>query len=374
MMFENVPKIAEAKTRNLKELAKLAGADPTSFYIGADFRKVDISGQNLEGLDLTNAQFAGVIADSATVVDRRFRPKLFAEVLRSREVPDWRNLSREGLMDHAVIAARAGQMGFALEVVDELLRREPLPPHIASLVRCEELPEEARNHVYRIWAKTYRGNPAIATVWALIGYDRSIKNVIADLVKFVERFSDRDLAEYSIDDPVTTIIGVGSSSRASLGVIAHWLDYHANSQKLKEVYDFMFHFPSWAVRPISDGFSQFVRANLGDKSLGPLIARALPYFRKSGPNVDDQALEWLVRHPKAPSSKEVLLECLKGRGSGRKLAKAFNKWTYHNDWRASEDDHLFRQARLLLSRPDVTGRSSSTLRNRLAIELVRQDI
>jgi hypothetical protein len=43
-----------ADTSDLRELAKIAGRDPKTFYIGVDFAKLEISDQDLRGIGLSN--------------------------------------------------------------------------------------------------------------------------------------------------------------------------------------------------------------------------------------------------------------------------------------------------------------------------------
>lgn len=47
-MFENVLKILSADTDDLKELAEIAGANPKTIFIGADFRSIDITPNDLK--------------------------------------------------------------------------------------------------------------------------------------------------------------------------------------------------------------------------------------------------------------------------------------------------------------------------------------
>ena len=54
--LDGIMDILEAETTDLRELAKIAGANPETFYRGANFRKSDLRYQQLTGLDLTNTK------------------------------------------------------------------------------------------------------------------------------------------------------------------------------------------------------------------------------------------------------------------------------------------------------------------------------
>jgi hypothetical protein len=50
-----VVKLLQSDTNNLRELARIAGADPRTFYRGIDSRKLDLDGQNIEGIEFSNS-------------------------------------------------------------------------------------------------------------------------------------------------------------------------------------------------------------------------------------------------------------------------------------------------------------------------------
>jgi hypothetical protein len=55
----------------LRELAKLAGADPRYFYRGVDLSGVDLRAQDLRGMDFTGADLSRARIDPSTLFDRR---------------------------------------------------------------------------------------------------------------------------------------------------------------------------------------------------------------------------------------------------------------------------------------------------------------
>lgn len=51
--LEKVLTLLKADTANLRELARLAGGNPKTFYKGVDINQIDIEGQNLEGMEFS---------------------------------------------------------------------------------------------------------------------------------------------------------------------------------------------------------------------------------------------------------------------------------------------------------------------------------
>lgn len=66
--------ILTSEEANLKRLAALVGADPKTFYRGADLSRADLSGQDLRGMDFTGAILRGAIFDDQTYIDPKFDP------------------------------------------------------------------------------------------------------------------------------------------------------------------------------------------------------------------------------------------------------------------------------------------------------------
>lgn len=109
MAFENLIKILELESLDLKELAQAAGGDIESFYDGIDFAGIDLRGQDLssfrmKGAKLRNAQYDGSTKFSETVAaklsttttPRRFEAtERLAKVLRDafQDVEEARRLA-----------------------------------------------------------------------------------------------------------------------------------------------------------------------------------------------------------------------------------------------------------------------------------------
>ena len=66
---DKVVELLCAHTIDLRELAYLAGADPTTFYIGARFNGADLRGQDLRGMNLEPDALSGAIMDENTLVE-----------------------------------------------------------------------------------------------------------------------------------------------------------------------------------------------------------------------------------------------------------------------------------------------------------------
>ena len=78
---ENVLRLLEAETDDLTELARMVGAEPKTFYRGANFRCADLSSEDLSRFDLTGALTSdAVLIDQQrwTLIDNEERAKLFA--------------------------------------------------------------------------------------------------------------------------------------------------------------------------------------------------------------------------------------------------------------------------------------------------------
>lgn len=62
-----IERVLRASTGDLRELARIAGMDPKTLYIGTGLSGVDLRGQDLRGMILTNRK--GAITDETTVLD-----------------------------------------------------------------------------------------------------------------------------------------------------------------------------------------------------------------------------------------------------------------------------------------------------------------
>jgi hypothetical protein len=67
--LRDVAKVLRAETGDLRELARLAGSDPATLYIGTSLDGVDIRGQDLRGMSLPGLNLNKVLRDDRTLVD-----------------------------------------------------------------------------------------------------------------------------------------------------------------------------------------------------------------------------------------------------------------------------------------------------------------
>jgi hypothetical protein len=68
-LMEALERVLRAQTADLRELAKVAGADPRGFYIGTKLDGVDLRGQDLRGMILPGLDQAKVRTDEGTLLD-----------------------------------------------------------------------------------------------------------------------------------------------------------------------------------------------------------------------------------------------------------------------------------------------------------------
>jgi len=64
-----VIELIQADTADLRQLARLAGGDPETFYVGTNLDGADIRGQDLRGMKFTGLENADVKQDENTLVD-----------------------------------------------------------------------------------------------------------------------------------------------------------------------------------------------------------------------------------------------------------------------------------------------------------------
>jgi hypothetical protein len=64
--------LLQANTSDLRELARLAGADPKTFYQGIEIERLDLAGQNIEGMEFSTSSKTYVPAGTQLVLDLEF--------------------------------------------------------------------------------------------------------------------------------------------------------------------------------------------------------------------------------------------------------------------------------------------------------------
>jgi hypothetical protein len=75
--LDKVITLLVAPTANLRELAILAGADPATFYVGTDIGKLDLAGQDIDGMKFSSGDVA---SDAVQLVLRLKSPEQLQHV------------------------------------------------------------------------------------------------------------------------------------------------------------------------------------------------------------------------------------------------------------------------------------------------------
>ncbi len=75
---ERIEKILLSSSSDLRELAAIAGFDPTKFYTHQDLTGCDLRGQDLRGMDLTGTNIENAVIDESTKIDPDHDPRLLS--------------------------------------------------------------------------------------------------------------------------------------------------------------------------------------------------------------------------------------------------------------------------------------------------------
>jgi hypothetical protein len=70
--LQTVATVLQSEVTDLKELAKIAGAEPRHFYMGTCLDGVNICGQDLRGLEFSGLKRAAVVFDNLTKLDPKY--------------------------------------------------------------------------------------------------------------------------------------------------------------------------------------------------------------------------------------------------------------------------------------------------------------
>lgn len=85
--LDGVSKILESDSENLRELATIAGLDPSDLYAYVDLSGCDLRGQDLRGMDFTGSRIEACLIDSLTQIDAEYDPrnkKIYKKIKISR--------------------------------------------------------------------------------------------------------------------------------------------------------------------------------------------------------------------------------------------------------------------------------------------------
>src|SRR4051812_43347157 len=73
--LDGVLLLLQADTSDLRELARLAGGNPKTFYRGANLDGVDISGQDVGDMEFTRFSSAQTTVDETTKIEATYKPR-----------------------------------------------------------------------------------------------------------------------------------------------------------------------------------------------------------------------------------------------------------------------------------------------------------
>jgi hypothetical protein len=82
--LSKVIELLQVETADLRELARLAGGNPKTFYRGARLDGVDLRGQDLRGMQFTELGATNLLVDEGTRVDRRYLGAIRPEDTRNK--------------------------------------------------------------------------------------------------------------------------------------------------------------------------------------------------------------------------------------------------------------------------------------------------
>lgn len=106
--LDKVIMLLKADTANLRELARIAGADPKIFYRGIDPNELDLAGQDIEGMEFSSPTPVDQINDrqlqlDLPALDHELRPEQVVYVIKSAPRQEERTalLLAEFLQDRA---------------------------------------------------------------------------------------------------------------------------------------------------------------------------------------------------------------------------------------------------------------------------------
>lgn len=311
--FTNVTKILGLHSSRLTDLAAAAGVDSKYFYVGATFFGVDVRGEDLSDVNLSGADFAGVIADSGTTVDKKYRRQLFQaavdSVYRGQDLfKAVRARSPEDIVNAIVMLARAGDP--KAELLLEVFNKNGVPPKFSSMLMvCDELSAHSRQLYYSKWIATYGDDPSAAIVLAVVCYEfETFPDVLRDSSNYVERFSGPEYSNYHIDRIVTTI--AGTEQRQYVAHIENWCEKNLSNDKIVDVFDFYIVFDKMRTEKMGDIFASWLDSRSKKRNIGDLVRRSVGYFRM--PSVEQAAARWVARNLRAPGVEALLITLMRG--------------------------------------------------------------
>lgn len=106
--LDMVVTLLQANTSDLRELAQLAGADPRTFYKGIELKRLDLVGQDIEGMEFSTPSEPYIPVGTQLVLNLEFESSEGHLLHRIRSAP--RQEERAAMILAAFLRDRAGAM------------------------------------------------------------------------------------------------------------------------------------------------------------------------------------------------------------------------------------------------------------------------
>lgn len=311
--FPNVTDILASPSSKLKELATAAGVNSNLFYVDASFRGVDVRGEDLSGINLSSADFTGVIADSGTTVDKKYRKKLFQAAVSTVDLGQdligaIRKRDPDDLVNAIVMLARAGDPT-AERLLDAFNENVSPPKYSSALMVCDELMPEGRQIYYSKWMQLYHRDPSAAIVFAVVCYEfETLPTVLQDSAEYVEKFGGTEYSKYNIDRVVTSIIG--TEQKQYMNYVESWCEDNILHDRMSELFDFYVVFEKMRTDRMGEMFALWLDSRSKNRRIASLVRRSVGYF--SMPIVEQAAARWTARNLRAAGVEALLIALMRG--------------------------------------------------------------
>lgn len=318
--LDRVEAILRATTGDLRELAKIGGADPKTLYIGTSLNGVDIRGQDLRGMTFTQLELTKVIRDESTKIDLDQHLDLVTP--------------NEGIEEELPHLARPIVLFTHDRIIEELLSTK-----LGQEIEIEIF-ESDRESEFRAACRVHQGPKFVVTeqlrgepIYSIIDtFDRDV------VVLVIQRggkpiLSGEDFRSKLEDSgpiilvPVNSVGGagngnaLGSTLRCAIGILgSNWS--HLVEIFMQQPISVFLRARGLAPNPLSDAlcmlFVRLVRLDLSNQWGVRLISWSGSYAQNSNelggillPNLKNIRVNWPVKE--RPTDTVVLLDILRGR-------------------------------------------------------------
>ena len=228
MSFDEATKIADARSLALRHLAKIAGADPDTFFVAADFQGLDLSGQDLSGFNLSHANFSGIKISATTIVDREFFPQIASAALDSlRDSIDSGDPRTRGraLIKAAAIKQRLGNFAEANALLEELVFSDAVVPMRPDELSISEVNAKLQHAVSRKYLRHYAEQRALDRTLRAMFQKGPWSDWVIDTVNLMlDEAESANVFRRSLDGLITAI-AAEMNERNREGLVERWSRY-----------------------------------------------------------------------------------------------------------------------------------------------------